>query len=143
MRNFRAPNLTVKNISFDESLKQDGYVYADPPYLLGYDSDVFRPMYPNQKGEHHKHFDHELFRDKMLERNDDWMISYNDCGTIRKWYDQYEFQYPKWQYSLQQGETRKGGEKGALDSRKDSKEILIIKGKYSLRKETSLERLFI
>lgn len=135
IRNFSAPKLKVKNISFEQALKDhpDYFVYADPPYLLGYDSKVFRPMYPNQKGEHHKNFKHELFRDLMLSRNTDWIISYNDCGTIRQWYSNYEFQFPKWAYTLQQGETRKDGQKGNRDSTKESKEILIIKSQYTLQ----------
>ena len=135
VRNFKCPKLKIKNISFEQALidHPDHLVYADPPYLLGYDSDVFRPMYPNQRGENHKNFKHELFRDLMLARKTDWIISYNDCGTIRKWYDGYEFQFPKWAYTLQQGETRKGGEKGNKDSTKVSKEILIVNSNYTLR----------
>lgn len=146
VESFSCPKLKVEHITFEKSLDKynEHYVYADPPYLLGYDSDVFRPMYPNQKGENHKNFNHELFKDMMRERNTDWMVSYNDCGTIRTWFEGFEFQFPKWQYSLQQGETRKNGVKGDKDSRKESKEILIIKGEYTLPQTKTLEneRLF-
>jgi len=138
VREFKCPKLRVENIPFKESLKKypEHFVYADPPYLLGYDSTVFKAIYPNQGGEHHKGFEHELFRDMMLTRTSEWIISYNDCGTIRDWFKDYEQLYPKWQYSFQQGETRKknnDGEsvKGAKDSRKTGDEILILKSNYT------------
>jgi len=98
---------------------------------------VFKAIYPNHQGEHHKGFDHELFRDLMISRNTDWIISYNNCGTICDWYSNYEQQYPTWQYSYQQGETRKkdidgNSVKGAKDSRKTGKEILIVNTEYTL-----------
>ncbi len=138
VRDFKCPKLRVENIPFKESLAKypEHYVYADPPYLLGYDSTVFKAIYPNQGGEHHKSFEHELFRDMMLSRNSEWIISYNDCGTIRDWFKDYEQLYPKWQYSFQQGETRKKNDdgesvKGAKDSRKTGDEILILKSSYT------------
>jgi DNA adenine methylase len=138
IRTFRCPKLKIKEMSFEDSLQTfpDHYVYADPPYLLGYDSEVFKAIYPNQQGECHKGFDHELFRDLMLARNTDWIISYNNCGTIREWFKEYEQQYPKWQYTYQQGETRSKNQDGesvkrTKDSRKMGKEILIIKGSYT------------
>jgi DNA adenine methylase len=138
IREFRCPKLKVELISFEQILDKypDHFVYADPPYLLGYDSTVFKAIYPNQGGEHHKGFNHELFRDKMLERNTEWIISYNDCGTIRKWFNNYEQFYPKWQYSYQQGETRKKDDdgvsvRGAKDSRKTGDEILVVNSTYT------------
>jgi len=137
IRTFSCPKLKIETLSFEESLKKysDYYVYADPPYLLGYDSEVFKAIYPNQKGECHKGFDHELFRDLMLSRNTDWIISYNNCGTIREWFNDFEQHYPKWQYTYQQGETRSKNDLGesvkhTKDSRKMGKEILIVKGEY-------------
>jgi DNA adenine methylase len=138
VREFKCPKLRVENIPFKESLAKypEHYVYADPPYLLGYDSTVFKAIYPNQGGEHHKGFEHELFRDMMLSRNSEWIISYNDCGTIRDWFKDHEQLYPKWQYSFQQGETRKKNDdgesvKGAKDSRKTGDEILILNSSYT------------
>lgn len=68
----------------------------------------------------------------MIDRNTEWLISYNDCGTIRNWYPGLEFQFPEWQYSYQQGETRKDGVKGARDNSKECKEILIVNSTYTL-----------
>ena len=138
VREFKCPKLKIENIPFKESLEKypEHFVYADPPYLLGYDSTVFKAIYPNQGGEHHKGFEHELFRDMMLNRSSEWIISYNDCGTIRKWFENHEQFYPKWQYSFQQGETRKKNDngdsiKGAKDSRKTGDEILIVNSTYT------------
>ncbi len=36
------------------------------------------------------------------------MLSYNDCSTIRDWYQDYDIVEVSWQYSLGQGETRIG-----------------------------------
>ena len=138
VRNFKCPKLKVENIPFKESLEKypEHFVYADPPYLLGYDSTVFKAIYPNQGGEHHKSFEHELFRDMMNSRKTEFIISYNDCGTIREWFKDHEQFYPKWQYSFQQGETRKKNEdgesvRGAKDSRKTGDEILIVNSTYT------------
>ena len=140
VREFSCPKLKVETLTFDKSLAKypDHFVYADPPYLLGYDSTVFKAIYPNQGGEHHKGFDHELFRDMMNQRASEFIISYNDCGTIRDWFKDHEQFYPKWQYSFQQGETRKKNEdgesiKGAKDSRKTGDEILIVKSTYTIK----------
>lgn len=138
IREFSCPKLKVEHISFEESLNKypDYFVYADPPYLLGYDSTVFKAIYPNQGGENHKGFNHELFRDMMNSRNTEFIISYNDCGTIRSWFKQWEQIYPKWQYSFQQGETRSKDDegnsiRGTKDSRKTGDEILIINSSYT------------
>lgn len=148
VRNFKCPKLRVEKISFEESLEKypEHFVYADPPYLLGYDSTVFKAIYPNQGGAHHKGFPHELFRDMMNTRPTEFIISYNDCGTIRDWFKNWEQFYPKWQYSFQQGETRKKNEdgksiRGAKDSRKTGDEILIVKSSYSQYQPNTADKL--
>lgn len=139
VREFSCPKLRVELLSFEDSLTKypDHFVYADPPYLLGYDSDVFKAIYPNQKGECHKNFNHELFRDLLNSRKGEFIISYNNCGTIREWFKNYEQFYPEWQYSYQQGETRRKNDdgksvRGAKDSRKTGKEILIVNSTYTM-----------
>lgn len=138
IRDFSCPKLRVEHKSFQDSLEEysDYFVYADPPYLLGYDSEVFKAIYPNQQGANHKGFPHEEFRDIMNSRNTEFIISYNNCGTIREWFKEHEQVYPEWQYSYQQGETRSKNDtgesiKGAKDSRKTGKEILIINSNYT------------
>lgn len=135
VNSFRAPKFRVEHYSFEKSLEKyrDYFVYADPPYLLGYDSTVTYGMYPNRNWPtDHEGFPHESFRDLMCSRGTEWLISYNDCGTIRKWFDRFEFQFPEWQYSYQQGETRVNGIKFQRDNTKESKEILIVKSSYTL-----------
>lgn len=135
VRNFRSPKLRVELCSFENSLDRypNHFVYADPPYLLGYDSTVTFGMYPNRNWPtDHEGFKHELFRDKMINRPTEWIISYNNCETIKNWYPGYEFQYPSWQYSYQQGETRVNGVKGLRDNSKECKEILITNSLYTI-----------
>jgi len=76
VRDFKCPKLKVELLSFEKTLEKypEHFVYADPPYLLGYDSTVFKAIYPNQGGEHHKGFNHELFRDMMNARNTGFII---------------------------------------------------------------------
>lgn len=129
VRSFRCPKLKVERLSFEDSLlKYDAdFVYADPPYLLGYDSEVFKAIYPNQQGSCHKGFKHELFRDIMNSRKGEFVISYNNCGTIADWFKDFEQIYPEWQYSYQQGA------KGIKQNKKTGKEILIVKSSYVKR----------
>ena len=37
-----------------------------------------------------------------------FLLTYNNCSTIREWYKDYELQFPEWQYTYGQGETRVG-----------------------------------
>ena len=37
-----------------------------------------------------------------------FILSYNDCPTIRKYYKGFKKLYPTWQYTMGQGETRIG-----------------------------------
>ena len=126
VRSFKCPKLKVERMSFEDSLLKydEDFVYADPPYLLGYDSEVFKAIYPNQQGSCHKGFNHELFRDIMNSRKGEFVISYNNCGTIREWFQDFEQLYPEWQYSYQQGAN------GIKQNKKTGKEILIVKSSY-------------
>ena len=140
IREFRCPKLRVKCCSFEDALTAypNDFVYADPPYLLGYDSSVFKGIYPNQGAANHKGFPHEHLRNILKARSSEWLLSYNDCGTIRTWYEGYNHTFPKWQYTYQQGETRTNGEKHQRDSRKDGREILIVNTHYTLNHFASL-----
>ena len=55
-----------------------------------------------------------------------FILSYNNCETIRDWYSEYEIVYPEWHYSYALGEKRIGKNKVNNDPKK-SHEILIIK----------------
>lgn len=131
LRFFSAPSMGVNCLSFAESipLHNSEFLYCDPPYYLGGDSLMFRGIYPQRNFPiHHKGFDHELLRDLLREHRGGFILSYNDCPTIREWYADFEIVDVQWQYTMGQGETRIGANRSA-DGRghvKKSHEILIV-----------------
>lgn len=131
LRDFSAPSMQTHCLSFEESIPQHNgeFLYCDPPYYLGGDSLMFRGIYPQRNFPiHHKGFDHKLLRDLLYEHHGGFILSYNDCPTIREWYADYRVVDVQWQYTMGQGETRIGLNRIA-DGRehvKKSHEILIV-----------------
>ncbi len=110
VRDFRAPGLTVECAGFEESMTRHGsdFLYCDPPYYLE-DGKTFTGMYPHRNFPvHHVGFRHDLLRDILLEHEGGFILSYNDCETIRKWYSGFNMFSPSWQYTFGQGDTRIG-----------------------------------
>tara|TARA_R110000772_G_scaffold20466_3_gene56813 strand:+ start:5917 stop:6810 length:894 start_codon:yes stop_codon:yes gene_type:complete len=132
---FKCDNLSVGELTFEESIIKhpNEFLYLDPPYYLEQDSDnkMHKGMYPMKNIDvHHSGFDHELLRDLLLAHNGDFVLSYNNCETIREYYKDFEFYFPEWSYSMGNGEKRIGKNRTELnDSKiiKKSHEILIIK----------------
>ena len=132
---FKCSGMSVYNETFDISIPKhnNDFLYLDPPYFLERDSDnkMYKGMYPMKNIDvHHSGFDHELLRDLLLEHKGDFVMSYNNCETIREYYKDFEFFYPKWAYSMGNGEKRIGKNRKELnDSKivKESHEILIVK----------------
>lgn len=133
VRDFHCPNLTVGYGSFEKTLPlhRDDYLYCDPPYYLDGDSRMFRGIYPQRNFPvHHRGFDHALLRDLLRQHRGGFVLSYNDCSTIREWYADCKIVEVKWQYTLGQGETRIGKnriENGTKHHVKSSHELLIVK----------------
>lgn len=132
VRDFRAEVLQAKCISFEEIIPQhkNDFLYCDPPYYLGSDSKMFKGIYPQRNFPiHHNDFKHELLRDLLMEHRGGFILSYNDCPTIRAWYKDCEIHDVRWQYTMGQGETRIGLNRinGNRNHIKQSHEILIIK----------------
>jgi len=135
IREYKNPNLTVRKGSFDEVIPNhtNDFLYLDPPYFLDKDADnkMFKGMYPNCNIDvHHKGFDHKLLRDLLHNHKGNFILSYNDCETIREYYKDFDLSYPKWHYSYQAGEKRVGKnkkERNVTHSKKESHEILICK----------------
>lgn len=124
VRDFKADRLEVKLGSFEESIQDhpDDFLYLDPPYLLSGDSTVNQGFYPNGNFPiYHNSFDHERLRDLLHNHKGDFLLSYNDCPTIREWYKDFTFELPSWNYSYGHSET------SDADNVKQSTEILIIK----------------
>jgi len=135
IRSYRNSKLHVEEQTFDQVIPnfQNDLLYLDPPYYLEKDNDnkMLKGMYPNCNIDvHHKGFDHEKLRDLLHNHKGSFILSYNNCETIREYYGDFDLYYPEWHYSYQAGEKRVGKnkkERGVEHSKKDSHEILIIK----------------
>ena len=130
---FNAPTLSVRQGSFENVLPNhmEDTLYLDPPYYLEKDGDnkMFAGVYPMKNIPiHHDGFNHELLRDLLLKHKGKFVLSYNNCETIREYYKDFEQVFPIWNYSMGNGETRIGkGREEANTTIKESHEILIIK----------------
>jgi len=130
IRTFNPGNVKVNCDSFENVIKNhpDDFLFLDPPYYLGSDSKMFKGMYPNCNfAIHHQGFDHELLCELLKQHRGGFFVTYNDCPTIREWYKEFRQEFPKWQYTYGQGETRIG--KNRQDEKtntKESHEIFII-----------------
>lgn len=111
VRNFQAENLQVECASFEDIMAQhkNDFLYCDPPYYLDGDSKTFIGLYPHRNFPiHHKGFKHELLRDLLMKHKGGFVLSYNNCSTIKKWYKDFNVATPSWQYTFSQGDTRIG-----------------------------------
>jgi len=131
IRDFKPKNLKVKCADFQEVIKNnsDEFMYLDPPYYIGEDSKMFKGIYPMRNiPVHHKNFPHESLRDLLKKHKGGFILSYNDCPTIREYYKEFQQFFPSWQYTMGQGETRIG--KNRIENGdnhiKGSHEILIF-----------------
>lgn len=136
VRNFRCPDTSVKTGSFENTIPAHSkdFLYCDPPYYLGENTKMFKGMYPHRNiPVHHNGFQHQILRDLLLSHKGGFVLSYNDCETIRDWYDDFRILEVEWQYTLGQGESRIGKnriERG-ISHVKQSHELLIVKDIYS------------
>lgn len=111
IRDFRPKNLRVECADFQDVIKKypNDFLYCDPPYFLGEKSKMFRGIYPMRNIPiHHNGFKHEILRDLLKAHKGGFILSYNDCPTIRGYYKNFKQFFPKWQYTMGQGETRIG-----------------------------------
>ena len=131
--NFDVKNIRVAPERFEDTIPRHNgdFLYCDPPYYLDGDSKMFIGMYPHRNFPiHHKGFDHELLRDLLYAHKGGFILSYNDCSTIREWYKDFNIIAPSWQYTFSQGDTRVGKnriEKNASSHVKKSHEVIIWK----------------
>lgn len=131
IRAYKNPRMKVRCASFEDVIPSypNDFLYLDPPYYLDKDGDnkMFKGIYPNGNIDvHHSGFDHEKLRDLLHSHKGRFIMSYNNCETIREYYRDFRLEYPSWHYSYGLGETRVG--KNKIDNTpKESHEILIIK----------------
>jgi DNA adenine methylase len=125
-------NLQVKCASFQEILEKhcEDFLFLDPPYYLDGDSKMFKGMYPNCNfAIHHNSFDHIKLAEMLKKHKGGFLMTYNNCSTIRDLYNDCKFEYPEWQYTYGQGETRIGKNRQNTTNHniKESHEIIIVK----------------
>lgn len=131
VRNFEVKNFKVFCDIFENVIPKykNDFLYCDPPYYLEGDSKMFIGMYPHRNFPiHHKGFKHELLRDMLKQHKGGFILSYNDCSTIREWYKEFNMITPTWQYTFSQGDTRIGKNRTANNNGshvKKSHEIII------------------
>lgn len=132
VRNLNLDNITVECADFEEVFEKypNDFFYLDPPYYLDGDSKMFKGIYPQRNFPiHHNGFKHDKLRGLLLNHKGRFILSYNDCSTIREWYKDFDIKIAKWQYTMGQGETRIGYNRENKSSShiKQSHEILIYK----------------
>lgn len=71
------------------------FLYADPPYALLKGNSLY-----GNDGDLHESFDHTMFRDVIVACKIPWLLSYNDCPSIRELYAGYEILETQWSYSM-------------------------------------------
>lgn len=130
IKNFDPKNLKVECADFQDVIKrhQNDFLYCDPPYYIGKDSKMFRGIYPMRNiPVHHNGFPHEALRDLLRNHKGGFILSYNNCPTIREYYKEFQHFFPSWQYTMGQGETRIGlnRKSGNGNYIKESHEIII------------------
>lgn len=131
VRDFKGGNIEVKCKPFQQSIPehQGDFLYCDPPYFLGGSSSVFRGLYPNSNFPiYHEGFDHHHLKKLLDEHEGGFLLSYNDCEEIRELYSKYKMVFPKWQYSLAQGDdyAKDDLENQGKGKLKESSEVIII-----------------
>ena len=133
VRTFDAKNIQVACNSFENIIPKytHDFLYCDPPYYLNGDSKMFIGMYPHRNFPiHHNGFDHEKLRDLLKKHKGGFILCYNDCSTIRKWYEDFNIISPSWQYTFSQGDVRVGKnrlERNSGSYVKKSHEVIIWK----------------
>jgi len=106
LRSFHASNFEVECADFRDAITKhdDAFLYLDPPYING------QALY-GIKGDTQKDFNH-LELAYILIKRERWIMSYNDCQTIRELYRDNPIISVEWVYGMSKN--------------KQSKEILVL-----------------
>jgi len=95
-------NIEVHCSDFEAVIEKhkDDFIFLDPPYYLEGDSKMFKGMYPNCNfAIHHNNFNHKKMCELLKKHKGGFLITYNNCSTIREWYKDYKQEFPEWQYT--------------------------------------------
>ena len=96
LRRFRTGDFAVRHSDFAaaiESAPANCVMYCDPPYMIESDN-----LY-GYRGDMHSGFDHMRLAG-LLTKRDNWILSYNDCATVRDLYADYTILTPSWTYGM-------------------------------------------
>ena len=99
LASFKIENISVEYGDFHNTLlaDKDTMVYADPPYMIS--SSIY-----GIRGSTHINFDHDgLYT--LLSKRDKWILTYNNCDTIKAMYSNYHMLSPEWKYGMRNGAT--------------------------------------
>jgi len=130
---FKTNLLSVYEDDFENVIKKypNEFLYLDPPYYMdGNDNKMHAAIYPMKNiPVHHDGFNHKKLRNLLYNHKGKFVMSYNNCETIRQYYKDFKLEYPKWTYSMGNGELRIGENRNreGIQNIKESHEILIIK----------------
>ncbi|MCG2690266.1 DNA adenine methylase [Candidatus Parcubacteria bacterium] len=111
IRDFDPKKLKVECADFKAVIEKhpNDFLYCDPPYYIGDGSKMFKGIYPMRNiPVHHNGFEHNILKDLLKKHKGGFVLSYNNCPTIREYYKEFEQFFPTWQYTMGQGETRIG-----------------------------------
>ena len=118
LRDFKAKNFRVDYADFEDAMNYHpkAFLYLDPPYMLPTTQNA---LY-GTNGDLHRSFDHERLH-SLLTKRSGWVMSYNDCKTIKKMYEGYKIIEAEWSYGMKNQATKDTTKKMG-----NSSEILII-----------------
>ena len=78
----------------------ESFMFLDPPYMIK--SNLY-----GKNGDMHENFNHQLLRD-TLNGKSNWIMTYNDCETIRELYKDHVILNAAWNYGM--NSTKKSSE---------------------------------
>lgn len=85
----------------EKNTTKTSLLFLDPPYYLE-NSKLY-----GKNGDMHENFDH-LILNKCLDKQNNWILCYNDCEYIRKLYKKYKIIEVNWNYGM--NKTKKSSE---------------------------------
>ncbi|PSF30601.1 modification methylase [Aphanothece hegewaldii CCALA 016] len=74
-------DIKITNLDYSELLKAEGdevFIFLDPPYLSVTQSRLY-----GKNGHLHTSFDHTVFSENIRKCSHDWLITYDDCQSVR------------------------------------------------------------